>query len=211
MSNTNLYYQNIPSLAPHSAPAVQQTLSTAGYRSDASNPQAGQTQIGALGFAWHQVAMTKVGNIVYWDIDGTRIATVDTSALTLGGSDFAFGESDVNSSTTRHPSLLFSLFDNVQVNNDVVPEPASMGVIAVGAMGLLSRRRRQARACEGTTTLASTLHAMDPCDLGDLRADRLSKRTAPRERHPVWRARRWKDSLYRSIPESARRVQTRGR
>ena len=109
-----------------------------------NNTQAGSTQLGAFGFAWHKVVLTKNGNSVTWDIDDTRIATVDASSLThLGGSDIAIGESDVNTSTTRHPSLLFSVIDNLQVT-DTVPEPASTALVLGGmaATGLTRRRRR---------------------------------------------------------------------
>src|SRR5205085_11789827 len=108
-SNTAAYYQGIPSLAPHSAPVIQQALSTAEYGADAFNTQAGQTQIGAFGFAWHKVDIFKNGNIVSWNIDDTSIATIDISSLgALGGANIALGDSDVNSTTTRHPSLLFT-------------------------------------------------------------------------------------------------------
>ncbi len=140
-SNTAAYYMAMPSLAPHSAPAIQQSISSAEYALDASNTQAGQTQIGAFGFAWHKVVLTKNGGIVTWDIDDTRIATFDASALTLGGGDIAIGESDVNGTTTRHPSLLFSVIDNLTVT-DTVPEPASFGLLATGLAALGLRRRR---------------------------------------------------------------------
>src|SRR5207248_2077302 len=115
-SNTNLFYQAIPSLAPHTAPTIQQSLSTAEYGSDASNAQAGSTQIGSFGFAWHKVVITKNNDTVTWDIDDTRIATVAAGALTLGGSSIALGVSDVNTSTARHPSLVFTVFDNLVVS-----------------------------------------------------------------------------------------------
>ncbi len=118
LANANLYYQAMPSLAPHTAPAIQQILSTAEFGSDAANTQAGSTQIGAFGFAWHRVDIYKIDTIVKWTIDNTAIATVDTSAIgTLGGNNIALGDSDVNTSTTRHPSLLFSLFDNLVVSD----------------------------------------------------------------------------------------------
>jgi hypothetical protein len=142
--NTDPYYQAMPTLAPHSAPAIQLTLSTAEYGSDAANTQAGQTQIGAFGFAWHKVDITKDGNIVSWTIDDTAIATIDSTSLgALGGGDIALGDSDVNSSTTRHPSLLFSLYDNVVVT-DVVPEPSVAVLTGIGLTMLLgfARRRR---------------------------------------------------------------------
>ena len=44
-ANTAPYYEAIPSLAPHSAPAIQQSLSTAEFNDGANNTQAGQTQI----------------------------------------------------------------------------------------------------------------------------------------------------------------------
>jgi hypothetical protein len=140
MANPNVYYTSIPSFAPHTAPAVQLALSTAEYGADASNTQAGQTQAGAFGFAWHHVVLTRNGNTASWTIDDVPFSNADISALTLGGNNFALGVSDVNTSTTRHPSLLFTLFDNVTVT-DVVPEPASVALLALGGVALLGRRR----------------------------------------------------------------------
>jgi hypothetical protein len=138
-ANTAAYYMTL--FGTHSAPAVQLALSTAEYGSDASNTQAGSTQSGAFGFAWHKVVLTKNGNIVTWDVDDARIATYDASALTLGGANIALGESDVNTSTTRHPSLLFTVFDNLTVT-DQVPEPTSLALIGMIGAGLATRRRR---------------------------------------------------------------------
>jgi hypothetical protein len=59
-------------------------------------------------------------NIVTWTIDNTLIATQNASALTLGGNNIALGVSDVNNSTARHPSLVFTVFDNLVVT-DVPP------------------------------------------------------------------------------------------
>jgi hypothetical protein len=140
-ANTAAYYQAV--FGTHTAPAVQLALSTAEFNDGANNTQAGSTQAGAFGFAWHKVDIIKDNNIVTWMVDGFNMANLDATSLgALGGNDFALGVSDVNGSTTRHPSLLFTVFDNVQVT-DVVPEPASAGLLITGlATGLVSRRRR---------------------------------------------------------------------
>ena len=78
---------------------------------------AGSTQAGSFGFAWHKVTLTKTGNIITWDIDDNRIATYDASALTLGGNNIAFGQSDVNTTTAQHPALLFTVFDKSYVSS----------------------------------------------------------------------------------------------
>jgi hypothetical protein len=138
-ANTATLYTNVfPSVT---APAVQQTLSTAEYGADAFNTQAGSTQAGAFGFAWHKVVLTKDLGIVTWDVDDTRLATFDASALTLGGANLGLGVSDVNTTTTRHPSLVFTVFDDLQVES--IPEPSSAALLATAlAAGLLRRRRR---------------------------------------------------------------------
>jgi hypothetical protein len=127
-ANTNSFYTLL--FPAQTAPAVQLALSTAEYSSDASNTQAGSTQDGAFGFAWHNVVLTKSSNIVTWDVDNSRIATFDASSFTLGGNNIALGESDVNTTTTRHPSLLFSVFDNLVVTN--IPEPSCIALVAAG-------------------------------------------------------------------------------
>jgi hypothetical protein len=140
-SNTNVYYQNI--FGTHTAPAAQLAVSTAEFNDGANNTQAGSTQAGAFGFAWHKVTLTKYNNIVTWDVDDNRIASYDASALTLGGANIALGQSDVNTTTTRHPILLFTVFDNLVVSD--VPEPACGFLLLVGlAAGVISRRGRHA-------------------------------------------------------------------
>jgi hypothetical protein len=141
-SNTAAYYMSL--FGTHSAPAEQLALSTAEYGGDAANTQAGSTQSGAFGFAWHKVVLNRDGNIATWDIDDTRIATVDLSTLTLGGNNIALGVSDVNSTTTRHPSLLFTVIDNLQVSDTPnVPEPTSVTLIISSLSALRLRRRRR--------------------------------------------------------------------
>src|SRR3954447_5494137 len=72
-SNTNPYYVSL--MGTHTAPAVQQSISTAEFNDGANNTQAGSTQAGAFGFAWHKVSISKLNNIVTWDIDDSRVAT----------------------------------------------------------------------------------------------------------------------------------------
>ncbi len=138
-SSNPLYATLFPSVG---APSVQQTLSTAEYGLDAANTQAGLTQAGAFGFAWHKVEITKDGNLINWSIDGTAIANIDVTSLgALGGNNIALGESDVNTTTTRHPSLVFSLYDNLEVT--AVPEPSVLALALAGVGALVAARRRK--------------------------------------------------------------------
>jgi len=140
-ANTAAYYQTV--FGTHTAPTVQQALSTAEYGGDANNTQIGSTQAGAFGFAWHQVQLTKDGNVVSWGVDGFPMGTFDASALTLGANNIALGVSDVNTTTTRHPALLFTVIDNLTVT-DTVPEPATMlSLTTFGAGAAMIRRRRR--------------------------------------------------------------------
>jgi len=118
-SNADAFYT--AKFPTQTAPAVQQTIATNEYNLDAMNPMLGNMQTGSFGFAWHKVVVTKSGNLVTWDIDDNRIAKFDASALTLGGSNIAIGVSDVNASTARHPSLVFTIFDNLQVEDVAAP------------------------------------------------------------------------------------------
>jgi hypothetical protein len=109
--------------------------------------QSGTTLVGSIGMEWHQVQIEKVGNLITWRVDGTLIATVDASTITLGGGNIFFGHSDTNATSSTDPNagaLLFTLIDNVVVTP--VPEPASvLGVAAAGAgvIALIRRRRRR--------------------------------------------------------------------
>ncbi len=94
----------------------------------------------AFGFAWHKVQVVMNGNVAYWIIDNAPIANLNVSAITLGGNNIALGQSDVNSSTTRHPSLLFTVFDNLSVES--VPEPSTVCLSLLGLVGLIGSRRR---------------------------------------------------------------------
>jgi hypothetical protein len=117
-ANTDPFYT--AKFLTQTAPGIQHTIASTEYGSDAADVMAGNMQAGSFGFAWHKVALTKTGGLVTWDIDDNRIAQYDASALTLGGSNIALGQSDVNATTARHPSLVFTVFDNLVVT-DVAP------------------------------------------------------------------------------------------
>ena len=104
--------------------------------------QHGTTRDGAAGMAWREMEIAKNGNIVTWTMDGLPIVTIDISSLSgFGGDNLFFGHFDINSTSSSDANdvnLLFTLIDNVRV----VPEPSSIGLCLMGAIGFLVRRRR---------------------------------------------------------------------
>ncbi len=129
--NLNPYYA---SLGGNTVPSAQTALLAT---------QTGTTAFGAPGFKWHAGEILKVGNTVTYKIDGLLIFTVDASALTLGGGNILFVQSDVNSGSSTDPNAAtyaFGLFDNIVV--EAVPEPSSLALGLIGAVGLLWKRRR---------------------------------------------------------------------
>lgn len=131
-NNTHAYYAGFGGV---SAPAAQVALYP---------QQTGATATGALGWAWRDVEIAKLGNTVTWTVDGLLIATVDTTAAgTLGGNNILFNHYDINATTstdTNSPALLFGLFDNVEV---YIPEPNSAALVLAGLAGLLLAVRRR--------------------------------------------------------------------
>ncbi|MFT3787102.1 MAG: hypothetical protein QM770_13200 [Tepidisphaeraceae bacterium] len=105
--------------------------------------QFGTSVAGTAGFRWHDVIIQKVGSTVTWTIDGTLIATVDTSAFTVGtkGYNILFGMADTSygagTPAATFQAVDFTLIDNVTV----LPEPAAVGLL--GALGTLALRRRK--------------------------------------------------------------------
>lgn len=134
INNTAAYYAT-PFPAGATAPAAQLA---------AFPGQTGATAAGVIGFQWNQVEIAKQGNLVTWTVNGTLLATVDHTTVTLGGGNLLFGHSDTNAGASideTHPYLLFTLIDNIVV----IPEPASALMLLAGA-GLALRRSRRARA-----------------------------------------------------------------
>jgi hypothetical protein len=124
--------------AGNSAPALQQTNFPAS--------QTGTTPAGGPGFKWHDVRIKKTGAVVTWTVDGTLLATINTTGMTTApaGTNILFGSSDINSTTNtsaNFETLAFTLIDNVRV----VPEPGSAALLAFASLvGGLVRRRRAA-------------------------------------------------------------------
>ena len=137
-NNTSFPY-NLVFKAGATAPTAQTTL---------SSTQSGSTLAGMAGFRWHDVEITKVGNLVTWNVDGAQFATVDTTnfATATAGTNILFGMADTSSAAGTPANLFeqldFTLIDNVNVTS--IPGPSALGLLGVGAVGLL-RRRRAAR------------------------------------------------------------------
>jgi hypothetical protein len=103
--------------------------------------QTGTTLVGSAAMAWHQVEIEKLGTAATWKVDGTLIATIDLTTVTLSGGNIFFGHSDTNSTSSTDPNdvnLLFTLIDNIHV----VPEPSGNLLLAIGCF-LVSRLRRR--------------------------------------------------------------------
>jgi hypothetical protein len=145
-NNTHPYYAGFGNLP---APAEQVALFP---------QQTGATAPGALGFAWHDVTIDKLGDTATFNIDGVRIATIDLTTVTFGGTNILFTQFDINATSSTDPNasaLLFGLIDNVRVSELFIPEP-SVGMLAIAAVGCGLLRRHRRSSCAPDAVLAAS-------------------------------------------------------
>lgn len=121
------------------------TAFPAGATAPAAQGQSGGMVVGAVGFAWRDVAISKAGNKVSWSIDGLEIAAVTTEGSNLSDpGNIAIGYWDLFSSVSGNPAQSFGLIDNVRVT--AVPEPSTYATLfGLGLAGFAVVRRRMAR------------------------------------------------------------------
>ena len=119
--NANGYYTSaFPTGA--AAPALQQSTYT---------QQSGSLNSGTVGLGWHDVIVSRRGNIVDWSIDGIRLASITN--VTFAASNICVGFWDPFASLTDNTALSFGLVDNVRVESPAVApqitvQPASVAV-----------------------------------------------------------------------------------
>ncbi|HEX6962194.1 MAG TPA: hypothetical protein VF175_10030, partial [Lacipirellula sp.] len=82
--------------------------------------QFGTTADGTLGFAWHEVEISKIGTTVDWKVDGVSLITIETAEFTTptGGENILFGQTDINAGISADPyydDVQFTLIDNIKV------------------------------------------------------------------------------------------------
>ena len=110
--------------------------------------QTGATGVGSQAMEWHQVDIRYENSIATFTIDGTLIATVDTTtAGAVGGGNILLNYFDTNATSSTDPndvSLLFGLYDNITVT--AVPEPETYATIAGLALVGFALYRRSRRA-----------------------------------------------------------------
>jgi hypothetical protein len=105
--------------------------------------QTGTTLDGSVGFAWRDVEIKKEGGTVTYSIDNTVIATIGFADSLALSTNIVLGMFDTTAGSSTDPNdfLNAAIFDNVRVTG--VPEPATVGLVAVGLGALLLKARRK--------------------------------------------------------------------
>jgi len=89
------------------------------------------------GYSWTDIGSKPAAHYDYWDGSGVRVTTVTWDYSAFKGTpspnyvEFIFA---LNGSSENHPLL----FDNAQL---IIPEPATMSLLGLGALALLRRKR----------------------------------------------------------------------
>lgn len=120
--NTATYYQEFGEMF---APAAQQILYPA-------TQTAARTLIGTLGFAWHEVMLTKQGTNYTWTIDGLVISSFGYATPTIG-SNFCVGYMDIFTSLSANQDVSFAVFDNVVVEDLTVTPPVITSITLINS------------------------------------------------------------------------------
>ena len=74
--------------------------------------QTGGLDVGTLGFGWHDVIISRTGNLVQWFIDGLKMASINSSA---SANNVFVGYWDSFASLSDNSAMSFGLVDNVRV------------------------------------------------------------------------------------------------
>ena len=84
--------------------------------------QTGTTQVGSLGFEWHEIVITVDGVTALWEVDGISIAELDPTidiAFPLSG-NISIGYMDILSSVAAPSTFAFAVIDNLVVSSITV-------------------------------------------------------------------------------------------
>ena len=131
---------------PYYTSAFPSVSAPAGQSAFAAATQGGSTAAGTLGFAWHTWTITNDSLNVTWAIDGKTIATIPTADYTSAGSQVSLGNDDTGltgNSAANNQLFNAHVFDNLIVRDyPAVPEPSTIVLCLIGAMGWVSGRRR---------------------------------------------------------------------
>lgn len=99
--------------------------------------QSGSTYTGSLGFAWHDMVITKQGTNVTWSVDGLPFAAVATNGATLSTNVF-IGYYDGSANINALPQFAFVIFDNFRVENLSVSAAQITGIRISGPNAVIS-------------------------------------------------------------------------